>query len=1031
MKPPMCHFRYNPHWQEPDELKRLFVARKPLLERLHAQIAEQGTTSVPRHHLIIGQRGMGKTTLLARLALELRNQNPEFLPLTFWEEQHVEVDRLSVFWLNCLDSLADALDRLGNKGLADEIDGKVRRLEALSDEEERAREAAECFQAVTQSTGKRLVLFIDNFNLLMGRLKAHDHVLRGFFTRHGAPIIIGAGITPPDDISDYDAAFYDGFQTTLLHRLSQDEVREMIRRLAEDRDEPQAIHAMLQALPRVSALRDLSGGNPRTCLLIYRLCVQGFTESIYHDLETLLDETTPLFQSRFEQLSDQGQKLVARLARHWRPATAETITELTGFPRGTVSPLLGRLEQEGIVEKVQLFDAKRREPLGKTGALSKRPGYQIAERFFCIWLIMRASSRRERDTIRCLSRWLECLYTPEELKSHAAKYSGKRALDWNQAIVARALADCMSDESAADFHDLRLSAEISLLSFVREGSGSLEGVLDEKEINSRCKDFVTLRARLMERVGTDDGITPEEFADLVLGSPSILIEGGYSRRLIAALDQPGKMAIGNIVAELQDIQKSFREQFGETTQTWLCSRLSRGLLHVDGDTQNLEAALKAAPSAAAKACVGALAHEHEHMALAEKAYKAALHDDQNVYHAWAGLAQIYHKGGRFEEARGAYVRALAIDDTPAEICANYARLLAVRFDQLAEAEPWFRKASQRDLRNATKANDFAFCLWYQGGREKCEEAIREFRRAAALDMSEPKYHIHIGNIYQDEFKDYAKAETSYRTAISMTSKAPKARWFLADLLHYSTGNYKEAEQQYRKAIADGCATAGVWFNLGILLIARLDQPEAAKEAFLKALEIEPHHANALNSLGNLLYDSFGDFAAAASYFDEALAADSNADQARHNAIFLHRDTLGDMARAKNLFAELRQPDQWKDTQSLHRALFACYEDNWGLAAESLKAALEVVNFGAFPKNTEDDWFRASAVMLKLGFGVKLLSFLESNGWENPMMPWYAALEAHQAGDSRLLLNYPPEVRSAAEVIYAQIEKRKPIMIESS
>jgi tetratricopeptide (TPR) repeat protein len=1060
-KSPMRHFRYNPRWQEPDELERLYVARKPLLARLHAQITEQGTTSAPRHHLIIGQRGMGKTTLLMRLALELKQKNPDFLPLTFWEEQHVEVDRLSVFWLNCLDSMADAFEEMGKTEAVEQIDLQVKRLEKIVNEEERAREAAQCFAENIQRTGQRLVLFIDNFNLLIGRLKEHDHVLRGFFTRHGAPVIVGAGITPPDEISDYDAAFYDGFQITLLHRLSMEEVQDMIQRLAEIDQAQQAVSAMWRELPRIAALRDLSGGNPRTCLLIYRLCVQGFAESIYRDLETLLDETTPLFQSRFEQLSDQGQKLVARLAKHWFPATAEKITEITGFTRGTVSPLLGRLEQEGIIERVQLFDPTRRDKTKeKTGGFSKRLGYQITERFFSIWLIMRSSSRRERDGIRCLSRWLECLYTPEELEHHARHYSCQSALSWDQAILARALVESMGDAKGSDVYDLRLMADISLFSLVQKGEGDLEGVIDEKNLDSRALDFVVLREKLKQRVGPDAKTTPDRFADLVLGSPSILSKDGLSSGIIARLDDPQPFPVDRW-SKMFEEKDAFAKTVGDEAFAWLSQRLRTGLLHI-GDVRSIEASLDKAPNARAKACIGAVAQETKNVDLAEKAYNSAVAEDATIGYAWKGLASIYHKSNRFEEARNAYTKALAINDDSVAMCSNYARLLALDFKQHDVAEIWLRKAAKLDPRSAQIANNLATCLWFQEGKKKWEEAIQEFRRAAALDLFEAKFYINIGSIYQNKMKDYAKAETSYRRAISINSQSADARFHLAHLLHECIHDYPAAEEQYRKAIEIDENDILTWLNFGILLLHRLQRhteaaqcfekvlsmepknvsawlhlalvdimhlgkPEEGKRKLLKIIDIDLTNAAALNTLGNLEYDVFGNVPEAAKYFEAALEADPDSDSARHNYLFLVRDSLGDMARAKSLFADLRQTDLWKDSQALHRTLFACYEDNWGLASGALLDALTVINFGAFPKNSEDDWFRASTVMIKLGFTSKLLALLTEKDCNTKMMPWFAALEAHQAGDKQLLLNYPPEVRPAAELVYDQIKKRKKII----
>jgi DNA-binding transcriptional ArsR family regulator len=518
---PLRHYLYNPLRQDPEELERLFVARRPLFARLYAEITGQEAQTVPSHHLLIGQRGMGKTTMLARLALELRKERQDFLPLSFWEEQHIEVDRLSVFWLNCLDSYADSLDQAGEKAAAQTLDARIQAIQLIKPEDECARAAREALTEVIQQESRRLVLFIDNFNLLLARLKEHDHVLRGFFTRHGAPIIIGAAITPPADLNDYDAAFYDGFKTTLLDRLSLEETKDMILRLAEENGPSDTVKNLWRHLPRLSALRDLSGGNPRTSLLIYRLCAQGFGKDVYKDLESLLDETTPLFQSRFEQLSEQGQKLVARLARHWRAATAEKITEFTGFPRSTVSPLLGRLEEEGIIEKTPLFDPGPRSSAStRKPGISKKTGYRLSERFFNIWLIMRSASRRERAGIICLAHFLESIYTPEELDGHARSLCGKTSLDWSEAITARALAEVFMSDGGQ--HDLRIRAETTLLEYARRGAQDLEGLIDAEAIDTKVYEHVELKERLKAAVPPTAKTTPEEFADLVLGSISRL-----------------------------------------------------------------------------------------------------------------------------------------------------------------------------------------------------------------------------------------------------------------------------------------------------------------------------------------------------------------------------------------------------------------------------------------------------------------------------------------------------------------------------
>ena len=108
---------YNPARLNDAEIVNAFVARKAVFERVLADIAAETPNSRAQHHLIVGQRGMGKSMLLARLASELRTNaelSRQFVPLVFAEEQYT-VDRLSKFWLNCLDALADAAEWRGQQ----------------------------------------------------------------------------------------------------------------------------------------------------------------------------------------------------------------------------------------------------------------------------------------------------------------------------------------------------------------------------------------------------------------------------------------------------------------------------------------------------------------------------------------------------------------------------------------------------------------------------------------------------------------------------------------------------------------------------------------------------------------------------------------------------------------------------------------------------------------------------------------------------------------------------------------------------
>lgn len=94
---------YNPHSLSKEEAIAQFHGRQGVYERLLALLREER----PSHVLIIGTRGMGKTTLLQRIRYGVEDSaelTQRCLPLSFPEEQY-NVTHLKHFLLNALDSL--------------------------------------------------------------------------------------------------------------------------------------------------------------------------------------------------------------------------------------------------------------------------------------------------------------------------------------------------------------------------------------------------------------------------------------------------------------------------------------------------------------------------------------------------------------------------------------------------------------------------------------------------------------------------------------------------------------------------------------------------------------------------------------------------------------------------------------------------------------------------------------------------------------------------------------------------------------
>ncbi|MDZ4286606.1 MAG: tetratricopeptide repeat protein, partial [Prosthecobacter sp.] len=297
------------------------------------------------------------------------------------------------------------------------------------------------------------------------------------------------------------------------------------------------------------------------------------------------------------------------------------------------------------------------------------------------------------------------------------------------------------------------------------------------------------------------------------------------------------------------------------------------------------------------------------------------------------------------------------------------------------------------------------------------------RRVIEDGEDEADTWIGLGNLLSGHLKRYDEAENAYRTAIDKFNE-PVAWTMLGVMMMRYLNRLTDAEAAYRKALEIDPKLGLAWFNIGTLYALHFGRGADALEANERAVQFDPANAGYWNGLGNVKFDYLNDLDSAEAAFRKALELDPNEDAPRYNLAFLLRDYRLDFKAARSVLAEIKQPDRWKDSRILQAALFAAYEENWGQATDSLREALAELGDGGLPPNSQDDWFRASAVLLNLGYGEAFIEFLRAERSDICLLPWFSAVEAHQVGDRQMLLNIPTEARETAEFVFDQIAKRR-------
>ncbi len=811
---------YNPQRLNDEVIENIFVVRIGVFRQLTEKLQKEKSNSIPQHYLIIAQRGMGKTMLLKRMEVELRKKeySDRFIPLLFPEEQY-NLKNLAEFWLNSLDALADTLEFEKHPGEVQQIDTKVKELQQINNDETLAKEAFEFLKSFTLTLKRRPVLLIDNMSLIFDRMsKDEQHTLRAWLMQNGAPILMGASAVAIEDTFNYGAPFYDAFQIHYLKKLSFEELVEIITNLAKLTQEENIIPELQTRIARLKTLHQLTGGNPRTATMLFRVIIKGFSKEINDDLEALLDEITPLYKARFEELSTQMQVIVDAIALNWDPILIEQLRAETRYENNQLSPQLKRLTEAGWIEKIMTHEGKGY-------------AYQISERFFNIWFLMRRSSRRQKRELYCLSKFLESFYG-DELTNIAKSQLQSKTCSINHVTYNLALAEVVQDEilklqlSQKSYNDLKelslndpeIEKQFDLVAISEQSNYQTLYTIYLKEKNikrfQKAEELLRSLIQLTTHISKINALFFVELGNLYQEHLQRYPESEIGYLEAIKIDNKNVYAWNN----LANLYKNHLKRYAESEMAYLKA------IELDDKNASLWNNLG-----------NLYKNQLQKYNDSEMAFLKAIELDEKYAYAWNNLGNLYQGPlKKYTEAEAAYLKAIEIDKTETYSWNGLGNLYQYHLHKYAESENAYLKATELDKKDYFAWSELGSLYQYE--LKRYAESESAYLKAIELNKKHAPPWNGLGNLYQDNLKKYDQAEKAYKSAIVLDDKMIVAKYNLVFLYRDKLNKLTEAEALFTSIKSTKEVEDSFWLNKTLFELYKHNKG-IATEYFKKALAV--------------------------------------------------------------------------------------------------------------------------------------------------------------------------------------------------
>lgn len=694
-----------------------FAAHKNLISRLISDLNLKDSDNIPLHHLLLGVSGIGKSTFLQQLNISVAQDaglNQQWWPLLISEAQY-NVGNLTDVWRNCLQSLADNPPKFLDRNRVEALRTKITNLSSGN-----SAAALDLLLSQVRGQNMRLLLMIDDIDLLLSRSEEMWAEFLIVLKNASELLVIGTGSKEIYPLYASDLALSEFFQVTGFNAIQADKLRDAMLRLGNGCHSSGAERFLDQHSDRLVMLHRLTGGNPRTMILIHNLIAVGVDGDIRYKLLSMLNAITPAYLARMNRLGVLSQKIVDRVAVEWEPMTQIQIANHLELEVEKVASELAYLEEHGFVECVN------------GPPVSQNPVFEMKEWLFYVWYLMYTGCPT-RPGPGWLVFFLKEFFSAEELETRARIHIQMPSLDRGEIDYVLALIQVVNKKP------LRNALEYSIVQALNVDDTPVEEIyrLFYREAGShrlsvraeRLKRIKAIENRVLAALSST-AIVAQPFCEALMGSPILTeIEKAEIADELSAYPAENWAALDLF---LMNEVKRWRQMLGHHTVS-LYKSIASGEMSSLSDTEGAESAAEHWQDPVLAALSWAAWMDSvdrprgEKISAIERIFRLSIEADPNIAIVWNSLGDLlqYHLL-RFTEAEKAYRTAIKVDPQYATPWSQLASLLKNHLRRFDDAEIAYRKAAELDSKNATTYNNFAWFLY----RQRC-------RIGGAISLSEP------------------------------------------------------------------------------------------------------------------------------------------------------------------------------------------------------------------------------------------------------------------------------------------------------